>query len=351
MNQSIKVNSFIGELNKIWIKDMLYALKSPLGKLLHLLICAATIASEAHAKPDRVDIPFRETPQGFCKEFTEYGAWKELLTIICYSNIKSAGENTITYDWNWYSPHAGHSELEEDDGIGKGGYKADCKNNKYGMLNADGSFLMGGSSLGSDEVKLCQYALKKGLIAESIERSIAYVHKPSSSFQSDDGACVKGQYEILTTYDLNSGIEFKRNEAILCYFDVELIDDSLIYLVETRSYYRPYRKNRWIKDEFASELVVDCEMGTYTTGRNIVEEVDEWWKFDSIREYGYTRPFFEEFCEVINSDVKSDAQLSNTQPRSSLPAAEAPALAATEDRSKPELYQTLDNTPFYWRIK
>ena len=320
-------------------------------KALFASILAATFTSSASAKPNRIDIPFRETSRGYCNEFTEYGAWQELPgQRICFSNIKASGPNTIIYQWDWYSPHAGHSEENFDDGIY---YSADCKNNKYGMLKDDGS-LWFPDLLGADEVELCQYALSKGLISESIKESTAYTYKSSAELKDDDGACVKGPYEVTTTWDTSTldYSDLKINEAILCYFGVEVIDNSLVYLAETSSTYRPYRKNKWIKNEFVEELIVDCGTGTYTTGENVIERIDQWWKFnDKPSSDGFTRPFFQDFCDVLMSGDKPDIQLSNTQPRSSLPEAEAPPLAANGGRTKPELYQTLDDTPFYWRIK
>ena len=141
------------------------------------------------------------------------------------------------------------------------------------------------------------------------------------------------------------------HDSILCYFSVELLDKSIVYLIETRSIYRPYALTKWLKEEDAQEIVLDCDDGTYTSGRNVVEKIDEWWAFDDVGLWDFARPYFQEFCSALSTRRNSGVVLSNTQPRSSLPEYEAPVVATSRDRSKPEFYETLDNTPFYWRVK
>ena len=83
--------------------EFLVKSKSLYFKAVLISLVVASI-SPAHAKPDRIDIPFRETPEGFCQESTRFGVWKEFPRVECFINIRLTGEDKITHDSTLVSP-------------------------------------------------------------------------------------------------------------------------------------------------------------------------------------------------------------------------------------------------------
>lgn len=334
MKLSIKVNSFIG---------------------IALFLAATAIStSTAHSKPHRIDKEFRLTKNGYCKEYTVFGPWKELPGhYVCFTEIKRAGDGVITVINKWghlTDPKLGANPKDEE------GFEEryDCTNNIpiHGGVRNDR-----GPGLHPDALAVCEHAVESGIIpASSQPKEIVTYNSPlSNNFLENNGLCIEGNYRVKSSWNISTleNERYSLNRAILCYFAVEQLDESLFYMVETNSIFRPFAKRKWLKDEYAKEIVIDCKIGTYTYAENIIYGYkDTWLKFGSISPYPeFQRSYLEGACASLMVNKNPLANIPAARPVTEIEQAAAPMQPSLNESRKPELHETLDNTPFYWRIK